>query len=91
RAILGLPIPGVTLRGPAASAVILADREATDFVFTGVAEALSAGRPDQAVDLRLFGKPTPRPDRRMGVALALGRDTDEARATAKLAADRVGI
>lgn len=91
RAILGLPIPGVTLRGPAASAVILADREATDFVFTGVAEALSAGRPDQAVDLRLFGKPTTRPYRRMGVALALGRDTDEARATAKLAADRVGI
>jgi phosphoribosylglycinamide formyltransferase 2 len=91
RAILGLPIPGVTLYGPAASAVILADRDATDFGFTGVAEALATGRPDQAVDLRLFGKPTTRPYRRMGVALALGADTDEARVTAATAAGRVRI
>lgn len=91
RAILGLPIPGVTLHGPAASAVILADRDATDFGFAGLAEALATGRPDQSVDLRLFGKPATRPYRRMGVALALGRDTDEARATAKAAADRVRI
>ncbi len=91
RAILGLPIPGVTLHGPAASAVILADRDSADFAFAGVAEALSTGRPDQAVDLRLFGKPTTRPYRRMGVALALGKDTDEARATARQAADRVRI
>ncbi len=91
RAILGLPIPGVTVHGPAASAVILADREATAFRFAGTADALAVGRPDQSVDLRLFGKPTTRPYRRMGVALALGADTDEARATAKAAADKVRI
>ncbi len=91
RAILGLPIPGVTLHGPAASAVILADRDASAFRFAGAADALAVGRPDQSVDLRLFGKPTTRPYRRMGVALALGTDTDEARATAKAAADKVRI
>ncbi|MDG5493829.1 formate-dependent phosphoribosylglycinamide formyltransferase [Niveispirillum sp. BGYR6] len=91
RAILGLPIPGVSLRGAGASAVILADRNADDFGFTGVVEALATGRPDQNVDLRLFGKPVTRPYRRMGVALALGTDTDEARATAAEAAGKVKI
>lgn len=91
RAILGLPIPGVSLRGAGASAVILADRNADDFAFTGVVEALATGRPDQNVDLRLFGKPVTRPYRRMGVALALGTDTDEARATAAEAATKVKI
>ncbi|WP_029011842.1 formate-dependent phosphoribosylglycinamide formyltransferase [Niveispirillum irakense] len=91
RAILGLPIPAVTLRGAAASAVILADRASDAFGFDGVADALSTGRPDQQVDIRLFGKPTTRPYRRMGVALALGTDTDEARKTAKEVADKVRI
>ncbi|WP_282183243.1 formate-dependent phosphoribosylglycinamide formyltransferase [Niveispirillum sp. SYP-B3756] len=91
RAILGLPILGVSLRGAGASAVILADRNADDFGFTGVVAALATGRPDQNVDLRLFGKPVTRPYRRMGVALALGSDTDEARATAAEAAGKVKI
>jgi len=91
RAILGLPVPGVSLRGAGASAVILAERNADDFAFTGVVEALATGRPDQNVDLRLFGKPVTRPYRRMGVALALGTDTDEARATAAEAAAKVKI
>ena len=43
------------------------------------------------VDIRLFGKPTTRPYRRMGVALALGSDTDDARARALEAAGRVRI
>lgn len=91
RAILGLPIPAVELHGPSASAVILADRDAKEFGFSGLASALFTGRPDQAVDVRLFGKPTTRPYRRMGVALARGTDTDEARATAAEAASRIRI
>src|SRR3546814_1936088 len=38
RAILGLPIPAVALRGASASAVLLADRDAEDFALTGLAE-----------------------------------------------------
>ncbi len=91
RAILGLPIPSIDLRGPSASAVILADRESDSFRFEGLADALSIGAGDGEVDVRLFGKPTTRPYRRMGVALARSRSIDEARRLAKAAADRVRI
>jgi hypothetical protein len=57
RAILGLPIPYVGFRGAAASAVILADREAERFRFGGLEKALSLGGRDTPVDVRLFGKP----------------------------------
>jgi len=93
RAILGLPIPSITLHGPAASAVILADREASDFVVEGLAEALTPEAPGIDLDLRLFNKPTTRPYRRMGVALALARqgDVDSARAAARSAAAKVRL
>lgn len=88
RAILGLPLPSVILAAPSASAVILAERDGDDFTFEGLAEALAV---DPGIDVRLFGKPTTRPYRRMGVALACGADTDEARKLAKRAADAVRI
>jgi len=92
RAIMGLPIPNVTLTsGGAASAVILADRDANDFKFTGLAEALSVGNEGEQVDIRIFGKPVTRPYRRMGVALAACADTDAARRTALKAAGAVTI
>ena len=40
-------------------------------------------------DLRLFGKPESFTKRRMGVIAATGKDTDEARSRAKLAASKV--
>lgn len=89
RAILGLPVPDVKLLGPAASAVILADQEADSFAVKGLADALAT--PGEEVDLRIFGKPLTRPYRRMGVALALGGDTDTARRVAAEAAGRVRI
>jgi phosphoribosylglycinamide formyltransferase 2 len=93
RAILGLPIPSITQLGPSASAVILADRNADSFHFTGLNEALRPETPDVRVDVRIFGKPSTRPYRRMGVALALAPNgnTDTARAAARAAADRVKI
>jgi len=90
RAILGLPIPPVRQLGPSASAVILAERESAAFGFEGLAEALVATE-GAAVDVRLFGKPTTRPYRRMGVALARAGDTDEARRVAMAAAATVRI
>ncbi len=92
RAVLGLPIPEVRLRYPAAaSAVILADRDCADFGFEGLADALALGGGGREVDVRLFGKPTTRPGRRMGVALASGATADEARRLAFEAASRVRI
>jgi phosphoribosylglycinamide formyltransferase 2 len=87
RAVLGLPIPNITQFAPAASAVILASKDADSISFTGIAEALNT--PD--VDLRLFGKPDSRPYRRMGVALAKAETTDLARAKAVFAASQIGI
>lgn len=91
RAVLGLPIPAVRLHGPTASAVILADREAERFEIEGLREALSLGLEDGDVEVRLFGKPTTRKHRRMGVALASGRTVDEAREKARRAAARIRI
>ena len=84
RAILGLPV-NTALRQPGASAVIYGQMDQMGIAFEGVADALRV--PDS--DIRLFGKPESFTRRRMGVALATGCDTDEARARAKLAASRV--
>lgn len=92
RAILGLPIPAITPSAPAsASAVLLADREAERFRITGIADALALASGNTRVDVRIFNKPVTRPNRRMGVALATGATTDEARATAREAAARLTI
>ncbi len=92
RAIMQLPIPHIAMTVPAAaSAVILADQDSDNFGFDGLADALALGSADAAVDVRLFGKPSTRPCRRMGVALATGADTNAARKLAKLAADKVQI
>ena len=65
RAILGLPIPHITQEKAAASAVILANETSTEFKINGVDKALLQDRSD----VKLFGKPSTRPYRRMGVAL----------------------
>jgi len=87
RAILGLPIPTIELLSPSASAVILASETSENIVFTGVAEALAMSN----TEIRLFGKPDARPYRRMGVALAKGKDAVEARQKATEAASKIKI
>jgi phosphoribosylglycinamide formyltransferase 2 len=84
RAILGLPVD-VSLRAPGASAVIYGGIEARGISFAGVADSLAVPQ----TDLRLFGKPESFRKRRMGVAVANGVDTDQARSRAKLAASKV--
>ncbi|MBU1692255.1 MAG: formate-dependent phosphoribosylglycinamide formyltransferase [Gammaproteobacteria bacterium] len=84
RAILGLPVD-TCLRAPGASAVIYGGMEATGIFFEGVADALAVPQSD----LRLFGKPESFTRRRMGVALANGKDIEEARGRAKLVASKV--
>jgi len=81
RAILGLPV-STEMASPGASAVIYGGVEAGALAFDGVREALRI--PDS--ELRLFGKPVSFTKRRMGVALARGATTDEARERAKAAA-----
>ncbi len=84
RAILGLPVD-TELRAVGASAVIYGLMDEKGIAFLGVDEAMRV--PES--DIRLFGKPESFKKRRMGVALANGKDTDEARTRAKLAASKV--
>lgn len=84
RAILGLPVD-TALREPGASAVVYGGMEEKGIAFEGLAEALAVPRSD----LRLFGKPESFTKRRMGVAVANGDNTDQARERAKLAAGKV--
>ena len=84
RAILRLPV-SVAMRAPGASAVIYGGIDAQGIAYEGVDEALQVPQSD----LRLFGKPEAFTRRRMGVALANGADTNEARARAKLVASKV--
>jgi phosphoribosylglycinamide formyltransferase 2 len=84
RAILGLPVD-TTLFKPGASAVIYGQLDEKGIAFKGVDEALRV--PESEV--RLFGKPESFKKRRMGVALATGKNTGEARERAKLAASKV--
>lgn len=65
RAVLGLPISEITQERIGASAVILATSHSKDPQFSGIPDIASATNSD----FRLFGKPTSRPFRRMGVVV----------------------
>jgi phosphoribosylglycinamide formyltransferase 2 len=90
RAILGLPIPEIKLEKAGASAVVLANATLENFTITGVEKALAQTN----TDVRIFGKPTTRPYRRMAVALVyedMNTDIDAIRKKAKTAADLITI
>lgn len=76
RAVLHLPIAEINLQRVGASAVILADKEGTHPTYSGLQEAMN----QKQSDIRIFGKPTTRPYRRMAVALTyndLNSNVDE--------------
>ncbi|MNQ20485.1 Phosphoribosylglycinamide formyltransferase 2 [compost metagenome] len=66
RAILSLPIFEITLEKAGASAVILASEDSANPTFTGIEKVAALPK----TDFRIFGKPTSRPYRRMGVVLS---------------------
>lgn len=65
RAILGLPIPNIELIKNGASAVVLASKEGVRPDFKGIESVLE----NTNTDVKVFGKPTTRPYRRMAVVL----------------------
>ena len=90
RAILGLPIPEIKLEKAGASAVVLANATLEHFTITGVEKALE----QKNTDVRIFGKPTTRPYRRMAVVLvydAIGADMDVLRKKVKEMAVLIGV
>lgn len=73
RAILGLPIPAIELYRCGASAVVLATQDGQKPVFMGVELVLE----NDHTDVRIFGKPSTRPYRRMAVVLCNGRPDED--------------
>ncbi len=91
RAVLGLPIPEIVQEKIGASAVILSGITSKNApYYNGISDALS----ELNVEIRIFGKPYTRLNRRMGVALCygpLGGDLDALRQKCKEAANKVTI
>lgn len=85
RAILGLPIANIRQYGPSASSVILVNGDSSQLEFSNLESALA--EPD--TQLRLFGKPKVKTQRRMGVALALDESIELARKKACRSAEAV--
>ena len=65
RAVLSLPIFEITLEKAGASAVILSDGNSTTPTYSGIPNVAALAK----TDFRIFGKPSARPYRRMGVVL----------------------
>ena len=89
RAILGIPIKNIKMHKNGASAVILADKliEKTP-LYEGIEEAAKF----EQTDFKIFGKPSARPFRRMGVALSYGsRSVEELVKSAKEVASCIKI
>ncbi len=86
RAILGMPIPHVGRRGPAASCAVVAEGTGVP-VFHGLDDALA----EPGSEVRLFGKPRVEGHRRVAVTLAKGGTIADARATARRAAEALHV
>lgn len=86
RAVLGFPVHEPVIRTPGGSAVILADREAAAPTYDVTGALAFPG-----VQVRIFGKPESRKNRRLGVVLAPGPEPFAARDRAVQAASAVQI
>ena len=87
---MGLPIPEIELLKVGASAVVLADKEGVNPTYSGVEDAIKEPR----TDIRIFGKPTTRPYRRMAVTLAydeIGTNVDAVKQKAIANAKKVKV
>jgi phosphoribosylglycinamide formyltransferase 2 len=89
RAILGIPITSINLERNGASAVVLAHHESAAFPsYDGMIEAAQVPN----TDFKIFGKPSARPYRRMGVALAYGsKEVSELVTIAKSVAEKIKV
>lgn len=87
RALLGLPIPEIRLYAPSASRAIVVEGDSDKVVFDHLEQVLE----EPGVQMRIFGKPEVKGHRRMGVILATAETTEEARAKAERAYQKLQI
>lgn len=90
RAVLGLPIPEIIQERIGCSAVILASENSDNPIYSGLEKVAASPK----TDFRIFGKPTSRPYRRMGVVLTydnVGGNISEVTEKAKNLAKQVKV
>lgn len=87
RAILGFPIPEITLVTPGASRPLKATDELNEYTISGLNEALAVPN----TQVRIFGKPITKVGRRVAVTLSSADTVEKARENAKLALDYLHI
>lgn len=89
RAILGMEVTHIELQRNGANAVILATEDAAEFPrYKGIEKAAAY----EHSDIRIFGKPSTRPYRRMGIAFTYGKESvDQLREKAKKIAGEVKV
>lgn len=85
RALLGLPLPEIKVLRPGASAVVLAPQAGQLVEYHGLELACAVAE----TQVRIFGKPNARINRRMGVVLSNAENTDLARQRACEAAGKI--
>ncbi|MBM7662533.1 phosphoribosylglycinamide formyltransferase 2 [Bacillus mesophilus] len=87
RAILGFPIPEITLVTPGASRPLKATEELENYTIEGVDQALAVSN----TQVRIFGKPVTKVGRRIAVTLSIAESVEEARVNAKRALDCLSV
>ncbi len=87
RAILGIPINEITCHSPSATRVILSEKTFSKVAYKGINKALEV----ENTELLIFGKPTAREGRRMGVILANGENIEKARRSADKSASFIEV
>ncbi|MEW4060826.1 phosphoribosylglycinamide formyltransferase 2 [Bacillus siamensis] len=87
RAIMGFPIPEITLLSPGASRPLKAPKELADYAVEGVEKALAV----KSTQVRIFGKPVTKAGRRMAVALSAAETVEETRERAAEALSHLSV
>lgn len=87
RALLGLPVPEITLLTPGASRAIVVEGDTDKIVMDNLQEVLA----EPGTQMRIFGKPEIKGHRRMGVILASAPTVDEARDKASRAYSKLNV
>jgi phosphoribosylglycinamide formyltransferase 2 len=85
RAILNLPVPKIINAKPSASVVIKGEGSSDNIVYQGIDDALS----EEHSQIRLFGKPSIKGKRRLGVLLASDKNSESALKRAKQSCNKI--
>lgn len=87
RAILGLPIPEITLISPSASKAVVVEGKSTQVTFGNLEKVLA----EPHTNIRLFGKGEVNGHRRLGVILARDENVEKALEKARRAYDKLEV